>query len=85
MITWKLLFSEGNFFVVGNEYFFVVLGGILPPPFHLQGFSQMVGLGEGVEHSIYGGGNKQDESRWKIFGKIGNTGGIIILLDTILY
>ena len=27
--------------------------------------------------STHGGGNKQDESRWKIFGKMGNTQGII--------
>ena len=42
-----------------------------------QGFSQTVDLGEGVEQSIYGGGNKQDESRWKTFGKMGNIGDII--------
>ena len=29
-------------------------------PLHLQGFSQTVGLGEGKEQSIHGGGNKQD-------------------------
>ena len=34
-------------------------------------------MGEGVEQSIHSGGNKQDESRWKIFGKMGNTEGII--------
>ena len=37
----------------------------------------MVVFVEGVEQSIHGGGNKQDESRWKIFGKMGNTGAII--------
>ena len=43
---------------------------------HLQGFSLMVGSGEGVGRFIHGGGNKQDKSRWKIFGKIENAGGI---------
>ena len=50
-----------------------------PPPYrlpHLQGFSQTVHLGEGVKQSIHGWGNKQDESGWKIFGKMGNTGGL---------
>ena len=49
------------------------------PPY-LHSFSQMVGLGErveGVEQSTHGGGNKQHESRWKFFGKMGNAGGII--------
>ena len=44
---------------------------------HLQGFPQTVGLGGGVGQSIHGGGNKQDESRGNIFGKMGNAGGII--------
>ena len=44
---------------------------------HLQGFPQMVGLGEDVVHSIYGWANKQDESRENIFGKMDNTLGII--------
>lgn len=30
-----------------------------------------------VEQSIHGGGNKQDEKRERIFGIVGNTGGII--------
>ena len=37
----------------------------------------MVGLGEGVEQSIHGGGNKQDKRTGKIFRRIGNTEGII--------
>ena len=37
----------------------------------------MVDLGEGVGQSIHGGGNKQDERRWKILGKMGNARGII--------
>ena len=32
---------------------------------------------EGVGQSIYGGGIKQDESRWRLFGIMGNTRGII--------
>ena len=48
-----------------------------PTPPHLQGFYQTVGLGEGVEQSIHGGGNKQDENRWKMFGKMRYTGGKI--------
>ena len=36
----------------------------------------MVSLGEGVGQSIHGRGNKQDESKGNIFGKMGNTGGI---------
>ena len=32
---------------------------------------------KGVEQFIHGGSNKQDESRWKLFGKMGNTGSII--------
>ena len=52
----------------------MLLGGFLAPLHpHLKGFSQMVGLDEGVEQSIHGGGNKQDESRWNIFGFMGNT------------
>ena len=31
---------------------------------HLQGFPQMVGLGEGEEQSINGRGNKQDERKY---------------------
>ena len=41
------------------------------------GFSQTVGLGEGVGQSIHGGGNKQDARRGNIFGKIRNAGGVI--------
>ena len=37
----------------------------------------MVGLEEEVEQSMQSGGNKQDKSRWKICGKMRNTGGII--------
>ena len=59
---------------MGNEHFWCCWAGFSP---HQQGFSQTIGLGEGVEQSIHGGGNKQDESRWKTFGKMGNTGGII--------
>ena len=65
--------------VVGNEHFLCCWVGFYPPspPPHLQGFSQTAGLEEGVQQSIHGGGNKQDESRWKFFGKMGNTEGII--------
>ena len=41
------------------------LGEILPQP---SGF---------LPNLNNGGGNKQDESRWNIFDKMGNTGGII--------
>ena len=37
----------------------------------------MVGLGDGLGQSIYGGGNKQDESKGNIFGIMGNAEGII--------
>ena len=46
------------------------------PPFY-RVFHKIVGFGEVVMQSIQGRGNKQDESRWEIFGKMGNTGGII--------
>ena len=59
------------------EMSFVCAAGQDSPP-NLQGFSQMVGLEEGVEQSIHGGGDKQDESRWKFFGKMGNKGSIIL-------
>ena len=75
----KIAIWWGEFFWCGKQAVFVLLGGVLPPPLplHLQGFCQTVGLGEGVEQSIYGAGNKQDESRLKIFDKMGNIGGII--------
>ena len=44
---------------------------------HLQSFPQTVGLGEEVGQSIHGRGNKQNERRRNIFGKMGNTGGIL--------
>ena len=74
-----MLFGEENFSGVGNKQFLFCWAGFSPPPLplHLQGFCQTVGLGEGVEQSIYGAGNKQDESRLKIFDKMGNIGGII--------
>ena len=63
---------------MGNEHFLCCWVGFSPSPHpHLQGLSQTVGLEEGVEQFIHRGGNKQDESRWKMFGKMGNTGGII--------
>ena len=52
---------------------FLLLGSDCPPSTR---FSPKVGLGEGVEQSIHGGGNKQGEIRWNIFGKMGNRGGI---------
>ena len=39
---------------------------------HLQGFPQMVGLGEGEGQSINGRGNKQDERKY-IFSMMENT------------
>ena len=38
---------------------------------------KIIGLGEGAGQSIHGGGNKQDEWRGNIFGKIGDTESII--------
>ena len=70
-----MLFAEGDFSDAGNEHFFAAGWG--SPPLDLQGFYQMVGLGEGVGQSIDGEGNKQDYSRGDIFGKMGNTEGII--------
>ena len=37
----------------------------------------MVGLGEGAGQSIHGRGNKEDERRWYIFGKMQETVGMI--------
>ena len=54
----------------------MLLGGILLPP-PSTGFLPNGWFGGGVEQSIHGGDNKQDKSRKKIFGKTGNTGGII--------
>ena len=51
--------------------------GFSPNPTPSTGFFPNGRFGEGVEQSVHGGGNKQDESRWKIFGKMGNTGGMI--------
>ena len=70
-----MLFGERNFSGVGNEQFFLLLGGILPPSIGFH--PNCIGLGEGVGQSIYSGANKPDESRWNNFDKMGNTGGII--------
>ena len=45
--------------------------------FHLQGFPQTVGLGEGAGESIHFKGYKQYERKGNIFGKMGDRGGII--------
>ena len=53
-------------------------GGIPPPPSpQLQGFPQTVDLEEEAAQSMHGAGNKQNEKRGNIFGKIGNAGGIL--------
>ena len=65
-----MLFGEGDISGVGN----VLLGWILPPS---TGFSPNSRFGGRIGQSIHGGGNKQDESRGNIFGKMGNAGGII--------
>ena len=44
---------------------------------HLQVFPQTLGLEELSGQPIHGGDNKQDEKRKNIFGKMGDTGGII--------
>ena len=73
-------------FLVWEMSIFCAVGGdspspslSAPPHTHTpsQGFSETAGLEEGVEQFIHGGSNKQDESRWKLFGKMGNTGSII--------
>ena len=78
MITLKLLcyLARGTFLVLEMSIF-CAAGWVSAPALHphLKGFSQMEGLEEGVEQSIHGGGNKQDESRWNIFGFMGNTEG----------
>ena len=58
VITWKFLFCQGFFSDAGNEQFFCCWTRFSPRP---QGFPQ--GLDEGVEQSILGGGNKQDQGR----------------------
>ena len=67
----------GEFFWCGKWAFFCWLAGFSP---YLHGFPQIYryvgyfiqrGRGGGV------GGNKQDESRWNIFGKMKNTEDII--------
>ena len=42
---------------------------------HLQSFLQTVGLEEQEGESIHSGGNKQNERRGNIFGKMGNKKG----------
>ena len=56
-------------FLMWKTAIFLLPGGILnsPPP---KDFHRMVGLGEGIAHSIHGVGNKQHESRGNIFGKM---------------
>ena len=51
VITWKLLFGEGDFSGVGNEHLFWCWVGFF---FHLQGFPQTVGFEEVVKQSIHG-------------------------------
>ena len=60
----KMLFGEGDYPGGGFSN-------------HLQGFLQTVGLGKEVGQSVHGGGNKQNERNGNIFGKMGNTRGII--------
>ena len=72
MITWKFLFGEGDFFGAKHEHF-LAPGRESPHIYRVP----LKGLGEGAGQSIHGGGNKQDERRGNIFGKMGDTGGII--------
>ena len=74
MITLKLLcyLARGTFLVLEISIFCAAGWVSAPLHPHLKGFSQME---EGVEQSIHGAGNKQDESRWNIFGFMGNTEG----------
>ena len=53
-------------FMMWKTGIFLLPGIILPP----KDFHRMVGLGEGIAHSIHGVGNKQHESRGNIFGKM---------------
>ena len=68
-----MLLGEGNFSGVGNKHFF--LGCWTGPVYRVS--AKMVGSREELGQSIHGGGNKQDERRGNIFGKMGSTGGII--------
>ena len=61
---------------MGNRHVFAAGCGSPPLP-HLQGFPQMICLGEGVGQSIHGGGNNQDESRGETFANMDNIGSII--------
>ena len=62
-------------FLVWEMSTFLLLGRILSP--HVKGFSQTVGLSEGVEQSIYCRSNKQEErGGGDIFGMVGNTRSI---------
>ena len=69
-------------FLVWEMSIFFAAGRDSPPIYRIS--PQTVGLQKGVGQSIHGGSNNQDELRGKIFGKMGNTGDII-LLDTVLY
>ena len=61
-------------FLVWEMRIFLLLDGILPPS---TGFLSNGRLWKGAGQFIHGRGHKQDKRRWHIFGKMGDTGGMI--------
>ena len=74
VITWKLQFGEVDFLVWKMSIFFVSEQNFSPI---YRVSSKTIVLGKGEGQSIECVGNKQDERRRNIFGKMGDTGALI--------